>query len=380
MGAGAGFGVPLETESRCVGQFDALEGIVKKGPVRELHVFRQTAFIDGETMILAGDHNLAAGQVLYGVVGPVVAELHFYGFCAGRQTQQLVAETNTKQGKLSANQFANRADCVFTGFGVAGAVGQEDAIRLQGDYFFHRGCCRNDGNAAPTVTEHTQYVAFHTKVVGDDVPPGRHLIPGLLIKVPATFRPFVNFFGGDFARQIHALHARERARQSQCPFIAGCVMIDISACDDRTALGSFFPQDACQTARIDAVNSNKPIPAQVIGQVFRCTPVAVQVRAIAHDQSGRHGSIGFLVFGIATGIADMRISKRDQLACIGWIGQNFLVSGHGRVENHFTGRLTTGADTPAVENTAVFQSQHCLISQNTSPDTQNGKAPKAIPA
>ena len=212
------------------------------------------------------------------------------------------------------------------------------------------------------------------------MPLGRHFIPLQPVQVPTTFRPRVNFPGGDFARQVHAFHARERTRQFQCPFIFGCIRIDLSTCDDCTALGSFFPQDACQTARIDAVNSNQPIVAQKVRQALGSTPVAVQVRAIAHDQSSRHGLSGFLIFGVATGIADVRISKRDQLACIGWIGQDFLVTGHGRVENHFANRLTTCADTPAVEKTAVFQCQHCLISQNISPNMQNGKACKAVPA
>ena len=61
--AGARLRVPLETEGGPVGAVDALQAAVEQRPVRGTNPIRQAALVHRETVILAGDHDLARGQV-----------------------------------------------------------------------------------------------------------------------------------------------------------------------------------------------------------------------------------------------------------------------------------------------------------------------------
>ena len=87
----AGFGVALEAEYGFVCQFDALQSVVEQGFVGNACVGRQSVGINGETVVLAGDDDFAAVQILYRVVGTVMAEAHFQGFCADGEADQLVS-------------------------------------------------------------------------------------------------------------------------------------------------------------------------------------------------------------------------------------------------------------------------------------------------
>ena len=54
----------------------------------------------------------------------------------------------------------------------------------------------------------------------------------------------------------------------------------------------------------------------------------------------------------------MRVSEGDDLAAVGWIGEDLLVTGHGSIENHFPGRMTGGADRKTFENGSVSEGQY----------------------
>ena len=96
--AGAGFGVALEAEHGFVGQLDALQGIVKQGFVGNPCVGGQGVGIDGEAVVLAGDDDFAAVQILHGVVCAVVAEVHFQSFCTDGEADELVSQTDAEDG------------------------------------------------------------------------------------------------------------------------------------------------------------------------------------------------------------------------------------------------------------------------------------------
>ena len=87
----AGFGVALEAEYGFVCQLNALQGVVEQGFVGNACVSGQGVGIDGETVVLAGDDDFAAVQVLYRMVGAVMAEAHFQGFRTDGEADQLVS-------------------------------------------------------------------------------------------------------------------------------------------------------------------------------------------------------------------------------------------------------------------------------------------------
>src|SRR6185312_10260031 len=80
--AGTGFRVALEAECRLVFESEPLQGAVEQRAMRGSHAARQGRLINREAMILAGDEHPPGVQVLYGVIGTVVTELHFHGLRA----------------------------------------------------------------------------------------------------------------------------------------------------------------------------------------------------------------------------------------------------------------------------------------------------------
>src|SRR5579862_2953953 len=74
--AGARLGMALEAVGRLVGELDALERSIEERSVRGAHVRGQRLLVDGEAVVLAGDEDAAAREILHRMVRAVVAELH----------------------------------------------------------------------------------------------------------------------------------------------------------------------------------------------------------------------------------------------------------------------------------------------------------------
>ena len=87
---------------------------------------------DGEAVVLGGDVDPAARQLLDRVVGAAVAEGELEGVEADRPAEQLVAEADAED-RLLADQLADGADDVVERGGVAGAVGEEDEVGVLGE-------------------------------------------------------------------------------------------------------------------------------------------------------------------------------------------------------------------------------------------------------
>ena len=83
---------------------------------------------------------------------------------------------------------------------------------------------------------------------------------------------------------------------------------------------------------------------QVIRQGTVAAPVAVADGHIPDDQAGRENTAGLVVFRSGPRIADVGVSEGHQLPTVGRVGQDFLIAGHGGVENHFSHRSATGAE------------------------------------
>src|SRR3989475_11853118 len=85
------------------------------------------------------------------------------------QPQQLMTETDPKDGKRAVRQSAQRLDGVIDGGRVAGPVREEQAIGFELTHA-GRGCGgRYGGDAAPMTEEEPDDVALHPVVVRDDV-------------------------------------------------------------------------------------------------------------------------------------------------------------------------------------------------------------------
>src|SRR5512143_3371196 len=92
MRAGARFRMPLETERGGVGASNALQRAVEQRNVGAAQIGGQRRRIHCKAVVLAGDRNAPAVEVLDGMVGAVMTELHLHGLGARRQREQLMPQ------------------------------------------------------------------------------------------------------------------------------------------------------------------------------------------------------------------------------------------------------------------------------------------------
>lgn len=82
------------------------------------------------------------------------------------------------------------------------------------------------------------------------------------------------------------------------------------------------------------------------------------MREFAGDQGFDVRARGFLIVEVGPNVSDMRIGQAYDLPRITWIGENFLISGNGGVENDFAAPASDGAAGTAIKATTVFQCEY----------------------
>ncbi len=99
----------------------------------------------------------------------------------------------------------------------------------------------------------------------------------------------------------------------------------------------------------------------VLLQIFieaQVSPViGIDRRQFLDDEPRNVRPLAFDVLAIDAVVADERIGHRHDLTLVGWIGQDFLVAGHGSVEDDFAFGGAGRAEGTAGENGAVFQGE-----------------------
>src|SRR5690606_15883202 len=122
-------------------------------------------------------------DVLHGVVAAVVAQTHLDGLCAAGQRQNLASQTDAENGDIAGEEFPGRLDGVVAGLGVSRAIGQEDAVRIQGQRLRSSSLRGHYRDATVTLRQHAQDVAFYAEVIS-------HYVEGLLmLQHRMTFAP-----------------------------------------------------------------------------------------------------------------------------------------------------------------------------------------------
>ncbi len=120
-------------------------------------------------------------------------QLHFGGFGATGQAQQLTAQTDTEYRNICFQHFADRSDCVIARLRVSRAIGQEYAVGIHGQHLAGRGLRWHDCHLAVTLCQHAQNIALHAVIEG-------HHVEGFFVlhfritfatRTPLTLRPLV---------------------------------------------------------------------------------------------------------------------------------------------------------------------------------------------
>ena len=97
---------------------------------------------------------------------------------------------------------------------------------------------------------------------------------------------------------------------------------------------------------------------QIVVERFLHPPVLGTQGQITDDQTRHKIGMGFNIFGITAGVADMRIGQCDNLAAIGRVTQDFLITGHRRIEDKLATTDTLSTNGMTAKNGSIGKHQH----------------------
>ncbi len=192
-----------------------------------------------------------------------MAEFQFECAAAESQAAQLVAQADS-ENRHAAEQLADICDGVGDRLGIAGAVREKNAVRLQRENIFGGSFRRNDGDVAAVIHEKAQNILLDAEIVGDDAiaraaarrgcsrgvrqPWLRRQRAARLTQRPRSIEPCVHsyfFARRDAAGEFLARHRGQRASFGD-QFFGGSAV----GCDD-AAQRADIAQMAHQRARIN---------------------------------------------------------------------------------------------------------------------------------
>ena len=127
--------------------------------------------VDHEPVVLHRDFYFPGGEVHHRVIAAVVAEFQLEGPAPQGQSENLVPETDSKDGH-SPDQLSYVLGGVFERLGVSGAVREKYAVRLSGQHLRRRSGCGNHRHQATLFHQLAQDVLLDSKIIGDDTEPG----------------------------------------------------------------------------------------------------------------------------------------------------------------------------------------------------------------
>ena len=84
------------------------------------------------------------------------------------------------------------------------------------------------------------------------------------------------------------------------------------------------------------------------------TKIGRKIAKFLHDQTFYGRFYGFVIITIDAVISNERIRHTNHLSTVRWIGNQFLITRHSGIENHFTFGFELYAKTFAMKNFSGF--------------------------
>src|SRR6188768_905707 len=174
MGPRGGLRVVLDREYRESTVPQPLYGAVIQVPVGDLQIggsgdLDPLVFpLNGKTMILARDEDLAGPEVLHRVIPTPVTIEEFGGPATEGEPQQLVSEADPEGRDPRLRQLADVLARVGDSRRIAGPIREEKTPRLERADLGGGGRRRNHHDLAAMLGKHPDDVPLHPEVVRDD--------------------------------------------------------------------------------------------------------------------------------------------------------------------------------------------------------------------
>ena len=298
--------------------------------------------IDAETVVLARDFHAARQEIAHRLVCAAVAELQFPRRGTECKREQLVAEANA-EGRNLARDFAKRPDDGFDNRWVAGAVGDEEAVRLEGANF-GRGCgVRQEVNVAIAFDEVAVDVPLRAAIDRDDLETRscRATCGGRLRfdEKAAARRPFAEgFFEStaaarrDLRREICAGHRGDCAGAGD-EFNVACRRQWHGGND--AAHRAAHAEATHERARINAMNRWNAGLFEPVGERAHRALIRRDLREFADNKARDARPRALNIFGGDAVIPHFGRGHGEDLPGVGEIRQCLLVAAHGGVEDDF---------------------------------------------
>ena len=169
------------------------------------------------------------------------------------------------------------------------------------------------------------------------------------------FLPISRLGRDHFAHQIAADQAQARLRLRDQSLI-----VEVDA-RQNASHGAPIADVPHQSASVDAGQSDDAPLRQIRVQLAGRAEVACPAGPLPDDEPGQMGPAAFDVLGVDAVVADFRIRHGDDLAAVAWVGEDFLVAGHRRVEANFAVDFAVGAECSAGKYRSVFQGKLCWL-------------------
>src|SRR5271168_462406 len=313
--------------------------------------------VNAEAVILCGDFDFLGEQVLDRMIGTVMAEFELEGFAAEGQAADLVTEADAEDGDATEQLFYV-FDGIAHGFGIAGAVGEEDAVGAHGENVLGHGGGGNDRDLTLMIDEEAQNVLLDAEIVGDDAEFSSagtgagfiHLLgPRSGGQVDGGFLPVVALLAGDAAGELLSGHAGELLGFVDQLIGGGAVG------GDDAAERANFANVANEGTGIDVPDGGNFVAIQIELSGFCGTPVGGDLGKFADDERFDVGARRLFIIEIGADIADVRIGEADDLSGVAGVGENFLITGEAGIENDFAAAARDGAGGATVKDAPVFE-------------------------
>ena len=117
-----------------------------------------------------------------------------------------------------------------------------------------------------------------------------------------------------------------------------------------------------QRTRINAADRLHAGILQSFRETLTSAPIARHISSSFDNQTRSVNGIAFHVLRINADIADVRAGKRHELARVGGIREDFLITRHRGVEDNFANRKTCRTGTFTLKDRAVGQYERRLRS------------------
>ena len=265
-------------------------------------------------MVLAGDEGAAGLKISDRLVGTAVAILQLHGLGTGGQSAQLVAQADAEGGDAQRKDLLQVLNDLHRLGGVAGAVGQHDAVRVQGSHFLSGGKGGHHRYLAAALDQAAHDIALAAVVHQHDVGLAL-LVKDLGLLAGHALDGIRHGIGADGLQQLLRLGLVGR--------VSG-----VKGGQDGTVHHAALPDDAGQVAGVDALDADGIVFLQKAVQRLLTAPVGGGGAGLAHNVALGPDAVRLHIVLVHTVVADEGIGLGDDLAVVAGVGQGLFKAHH----------------------------------------------------